>query len=317
MGRADEFASAQIGPVGPQRTNIWDEQYHKIPDPRLFPVSGHDFRLEPHQQTREQFASDPRTWWHGRYGEQLPRTGTQKSAGIHVGTEAAARIRQKALGTSTKTSASEKANPTGPIMRNYQGEVWLNAQGFPMRETQKQPYRFFPVRLAGPMTNTPETPAYDEGNRWHPKSGITFYRNDVEDRGSISALVPKRAQLQTHGDLIKAAQERGETVHPNILWEQKAMGGKQYAHGIAPYFAERPLSLNRNVQPRMFDPPDEPFGNTGYAGHRRYQQMTEEATQEIGRRRSQRQEAAGMTGGQILDEDQKRREGEAAFRKYA
>lgn len=164
---------------------------------RLFSVSGSDYMLEPHQQTREQFANDPRSWWHGRYSEQLPRTGGQRNAGVHVGSFGSSDKRRRDLGPSRKFKGTYD-NP--------------------------QPWRSFPVRLRGEHSNTPtEGLGRDEGARWNPKGGIHYYENRIEDPGSISALVPSRENLLTHSQSIKEAKAQGKYVHPMIQWESKML----------------------------------------------------------------------------------------------
>jgi len=211
LGR--QFDPSQVGPAEAKLMDPARSQYlndmgreHRHRNPQLFSVEGSEFMLEPHQQTRSQFAADPRTWWHGRYGEQLPRTGGAKNAGIHVGSFGAADKRRRDLGPSHKFPGTYDEGP--------------------------QPWRSFPVRLKGETTpnwqgpgGSPANPAPDEGNRWSPKEGVHYYRNAVEDSGSISALAPSRQFLQTHGEAVKAA---GAKAHPLIRWEQKQLGRREY-----------------------------------------------------------------------------------------
>lgn len=184
-----------------------EKQRQRGEQQRFFPVSGADFTVEPHHQTRQQFADDPRTWWHGRYSEQLPKTGGQRNAGIHVGTFGSSDKRRRDLGPSRKmVGGKSKYDP----------------------DNKPQPWRSFPVRLRGVAGNQPGEHGYDEGARWSSKRGIYYYENEVEDRGSISALVPSRANLLTHSQAVKEAQQRGLYVHPAIQWEQKQLSRKDY-----------------------------------------------------------------------------------------
>lgn len=197
---------------------------------QLFSTAGTSHTLEPHQQTREQFAKDPRTWWHGRHSEALPtKAGEARNAGIHFGTLASAHQRKQKLGPSHKKTSS--------------GEM--------------QPYRFFPIRLAGEAVNTPAKAGQDEGNSWAPKPGHYFYKNQVEDPGHVSVKAPDRKAVMTHGDFIKAA---GKGVHPMIAWENKAIG-KQYDPGIKTgeqliQEDDKRRSMNHVLQPRLFAPED-------------------------------------------------------------
>jgi hypothetical protein len=205
---------------------------------QLFSTKGHAFMLEPHQQTRAQFGADPRTWWHGRHAESLPtKAGDARNAGIHFGTLAAAHQRKQKLGPSHKVNA-----------KLAQPGVYGSAY---------QPYRFFPARMTGEASNTPREAGHDEGARWEETPGIHYYQNDIEDRGSISAKAPTRADVSTHGDFIKKA---GKNVHPMIAWEHKQLGRRQYDPGvksgeqqIQDDERQRAGGNARVIQPRLFD----------------------------------------------------------------
>ena len=80
----------------------------------------------------------------------------------------------------------------------------------------------FPVRIVGGMTNTPATAHRD----WHAngymqaqiKQGRArngyFYRNEAEDAGSISAVLPGRAHVATHRDIVHHALTYGHLGSP-------------------------------------------------------------------------------------------------------
>lgn len=205
-----QFDPSQVGPEEarkqsrsylPRGRSPQEQRRRKIEGHQesLFPVEGHDFRLEPHQQTRQQFADDPRTWWHGRYSEAMPKTGGQRNAGIHVGTFGSSDKRRRDLGPSRK-----------------------------FKDGKAQEWRSFPVRLRGAVGNEPKSHGYDEGARWSARRGIHYYENQIEDAGSISAMVPSRENLLTHSQAVKEAKQKGLYVHPHILWEQKQMGRREY-----------------------------------------------------------------------------------------
>lgn len=211
-----QFNPSQVGPAEAKSlqtdTNRNMEGFIPGQPPRvgdqnqLFSTKGHAFMLEPHQQTRAQFAADPRTWWHGRHSEALPtKAGEARNAGIHFGTLASAHQRKQKLGPSTKYRPPDKESG--------------------MQDRYPQPYRFFPVRITGTPSNTPKEAGHDEGARWEETPGVHYYQNDVEDRGSISAKVPTRKDVSTHGDLVKQA---GKRVHPMIAWEHQQLGRRQY-----------------------------------------------------------------------------------------
>lgn len=233
----DTFYPSQIGPEQAkqiQNTAIGYEPHKPTPpheQGQLFPVQGHDFMLEPHQQTRAQFGNDPRTWWHGRYSEAMPKTGGQRNSGIHIGTFGSSDARRRDLGPS----------------RKFKGE-------------DAQEWRSFPVRMHDEHVthNYPDRPGPDEGATWGRKKGAYYYENQVENRGSVSALVPNRSMLMTHRDHIKAAKAAGKNVHPEIEWESKQIGkdydpSRRDPRAITADVDKARRTNERVLQPRLFD----------------------------------------------------------------
>lgn len=161
-----------------------------------------------HHQTPEQFAGDPKTWWHGRVVTDSPKSrlgGTQGTEGFHAGTQAAARQR---LGANLKRRGLA-ANKVG---------------------------RMFPLRITGPVEG-PENIKEDMnkhvelgprrygswgGSSYGGRSIGYLYKNDIEDPGSISVGVPQRKGfMATHKEMVTQAKARGEKVHPLIDWAAK------------------------------------------------------------------------------------------------
>lgn len=148
--------------------------------------------LEAHQQTPEQFAADPRTWWHGRVVADEPsvRLGaatSEHAEGFHAG---------------TRTSAAERVT-SNVLRRGVAPGMGPN---------------LFPLRVTGPV-DAPETPQADV-SRHHAlqaRGSGYLYQNEHEDIGSMSIGVPqRRGYLSTHREMVRAAQARGEYVHPGI-----------------------------------------------------------------------------------------------------
>jgi hypothetical protein len=95
----------------------------------------------------------------------------------------------------------------------------------------------YPLRITGPVEG-PENmkedlPKHRElgprsygswgGQSYGGRSTGYLYENKVENVGSISVGVPQRKGfMSTHREMVKAAQQRGEKVHPNIAWAAKA-----------------------------------------------------------------------------------------------
>jgi hypothetical protein len=170
---------------------------------RLFDINDVP-RAEPHQQTQQQFAADPRTWWHGRmqhpalHGlnwsyEDSKRAGI--SAGLHIGSRQSAEDR-----LATHGEPREVPHP-------HSGEEHATAKA-----------RMFPLRAVGKTHNTPVRAAGDEWDDWKPLEDDKgeYYRNEVEDQGSISMRVPGLHHVMSHRQFVAKAIKGGKNVHPII-----------------------------------------------------------------------------------------------------
>jgi hypothetical protein len=95
----------------------------------------------------------------------------------------------------------------------------------------------YPLRITGPVEGPenikpdvnkhrelgPRTYGAWGGASQGGRSKGYLYQNAVENAGSISVGVPQRKGfMSTHREMVKAAQQRGESVHPNIAWAVKA-----------------------------------------------------------------------------------------------
>lgn len=152
--------------------------------------------LEAHHQTPEQFANDPRTWWHGRYTKtgrvsDLPPEETS-GEGFHSG---------------TKQSAEER------LSHRYPSEIWPGHQA-----------HMYPLRITGPVIGTHNIHmdvGYHSGLGGPDARGRPgyLYHNESEDTGSVSLGTPNRQDfLSTHKEMVQKAQEQGKYVHPLIQW---------------------------------------------------------------------------------------------------
>lgn len=216
---------------GPQARAARSRSQGKLFDPDSL---GH---IPAHHQSPQQFAADPRTWWHGRYANKLTAAGGARE-GFHAGTLGAATIRLEHNTKQRGVPHNKKAN-------------------------------LFPLRLTGQMGNdkrllrgggglidagggTPETASEDV----NVHSGLGrlnhgyFYENSVEDPGHISVGVPQRKGfLSTHKEMVKDAQSRGEYVHPNIAWAAKKM--PEHLGEEIPSVASRRASMAERM-PEMY-----------------------------------------------------------------
>jgi hypothetical protein len=173
-------------------------------DPEKIPA------MEAHQQTPDQFAADPRTWWHGRVTKGGPQgrlggSGVGRGEGFHAGTEAAARQR---VGANIKRRGLKEG---------------MAGHMYPLRITG-------PVE--GPENLQPDVTRHRElgptrygswgGQSYGGRTTGYLYENKVENAGSISVGAPQRKGfLSTHREMVQAAQQRGEKVHPLIAWAAK------------------------------------------------------------------------------------------------
>ncbi|MGN6635999.1 MAG: GNAT family N-acetyltransferase, partial [Oryzihumus sp.] len=195
--------------------------YYHIPDPKV--------RERRTLLTAAKTAASPWVFYHGTPDE---RTWQNSTKGIHVGTEEAAR---QAL--NARIGKPHEGEWDGPreygktLLSPYQHSGTERDLGEPKYPSGRASYAdgtkipmdarpsIFPVRIVGPMTNHPATPHQDwhangymsgQLKRGRAKSGY-FYRNEGEDAGSISAVVPSAAHLER---IEREPQQRTASVDP-------------------------------------------------------------------------------------------------------
>lgn len=173
--------------------------------------------------SREQFGALPGTMWHG-----TPDVvgGGKPSYGVHVGTRQAAREALNARigkpddGRDWDSTRVYGETRLGGYSSGY-GADHLNGR-LPSGRAEysdgtKVPLTarpdIAPLRIVGPMTNTPQNPHRDWRANGYMRAQIKrgtarrgyFYTNEGEDAGSISAVVPSREHLRTHDDYVREA----------------------------------------------------------------------------------------------------------------
>lgn len=148
--------------------------------------------LQPHQMSPKQFAEHPHAVFHSTHLKD-PKSREGGHTNIHVGTLAA---------------AMERHGVTGAYAEN---EPWMT------KDATIHVYHVEP---------TAEEKYYEEDDeeansypRWNPKSGentVHYYKNDVEDVGSTSALVRDPSRLKSQSDFVEDAIRNGKAdeVHP-------------------------------------------------------------------------------------------------------
>ena len=202
-------------------------------------------RKDFHSMTADEFAQQPGTYWHGSPNGVAGLKAAHY--GVHVGTQQAAREALNArIGTRAdgkdwdgtreygKTLLAGYATfqrrgeiPTGQGHRDRNVHDHLPTGTAEYSSGEKIPLsvkpHLFPVRIVGGMTNSPGDPHPD----WHANGYMTaqikqgrarngyYYRNEGEDAGSISAVVPNADHLATHEDFVRHAHALGWDIHPD------------------------------------------------------------------------------------------------------
>ncbi|HET7110221.1 MAG TPA: hypothetical protein VFI41_05075 [Gemmatimonadales bacterium] len=222
MTRRKEFESAQIGPEDARRASFgldYFKERNRAPQGRLFDTNEVPL-AEPHQQTAQQFANDPRSWFHGRFqhpalrGMHVDSTEMRRSGneGVHFGTRQAAVERLTAQGTPRE------------VPHPHTGEDRATAVS-----------RVFAVRHAGRTANEPKRAIPDQWSDWYkmPEDVGEYYRNEVEDIGSISIRVPGMHHVVSHRQFVQQAVKQGKNVHPIIKAEAEHLP-EYAASGVTP-----------------------------------------------------------------------------------
>lgn len=195
---------------------------------------------EAHHQTPDQFAQDPRTWWHGRVTKGGPRSSLGGSTvgrgeGFHAGTYGAAEQRLKTnVGRGLKPGMAGHMYPlriTGPVD--------------PPEESQPDVAKH--VEL-GPRRQMSWGGEYVGGR----KTGY-LYKNETEGGGAMSVGVPKRKGfLSTQREMVGQAKKEGKFVHPNIEWAVKGHP-EHTAQEIKSRWSEPSPPGQRYAQPQLPD----------------------------------------------------------------
>ena len=169
-------------------------------DPKSIPLP------EAHTQTPEQFAKDPRTWWHGRVTRGGPRSSLGgntegRGEGFHAGTREAAEIR-------LTHNVRRRGLREGMAGHLYPLRITGDVEGpEQMREDVSKHIELGPVQRRWGQT---------VGGR---KKGY-LYEQAVESPGSISVGVPapRKSYLSTQREMVRQAKSGGKYVHPTIEW---------------------------------------------------------------------------------------------------
>jgi len=178
--------------------------------------------LEDWKLSRQQFEGKADTVWRAEGAETLGGSDPDwMSGGLHFG---------------TRQAAIDRGGGIAAFHNNKAEQSQKNAEKNPAQKSvhEARPVRLFSAKTTGRFSNTPEKAVKDVGNGMWPsmKTG-KWYKNEVEDEGSVSGYVPRREGfLQTHKEIVLDAVQRGEHVHPAVRWE--AENAPEYSDTVAP-----------------------------------------------------------------------------------
>jgi len=203
-----------------------------VTQPRLPGISP-GRRKYPWEQTQEEFSRDPRSWFHARIGLpeiHEPELGPDgEYNGVHAGTLDAAqdRIRHLTSGIGIRMHGREPRPEDGPHV--------------------------FSARITVPLRHR-RAPLEDHGDAWPEHTHDSVYYNDVEDPGSVSAVVSRADDLKTHRSFVADALYAGREVPPKVLYEHNRTGGwagPQNDPGLSAPSAHPPLYEKKEIQHGM------------------------------------------------------------------
>lgn len=157
------------------------------------------------QLTLEEFEADPNTLWHGT------PYGMMGEGPIHIGTKRAA---EEALRARMLGHGDYQGKPPGtywdlgePIPKEGFKKPWWKGEGEEYHQPPGRNPRLIPVQLGVPASEHiyPDVDVEGDEFGWeealrHAQEEAIAYRNEGEDAGSISYVVPHRGMLRAHPD---------------------------------------------------------------------------------------------------------------------
>lgn len=189
-----------------------------------------------HEMTPEEFGNHEHAFWHGSPAGEAGMDH-QAHYGLHVGTHEAAKQALEARIGRPAEGVWDGTREYGKTLLAYHGHghgVGEHKGGDTYYPSGKATYsgghpipldtkpHIFPVHIVGEMTNERHTPHGDwqanglmagQIKRGTARRGY-YYRNEGEDYGSISAVVPNRAHVATHEDFVRHALAHGHMGRP-------------------------------------------------------------------------------------------------------
>lgn len=187
-------------------SQVLGSQFTDVP---LFTEEEHPTRrIEPHQMSPEQFRAHPDTVFHATY-QPLPDVGTSYEhpsqnggyTGVHTGTEQSALERLAGLGPWRSDPHGWKDSPEGESVKATLHALNLSRYGID--------------RIDDPISDVAANDLSNVKSMQRP----TAYKNDYEDKHSLSVIIPRIPGPVTHSDFVKEAIDNGRRheVHPRTL----------------------------------------------------------------------------------------------------
>lgn len=215
-------------------TSLEMEEPWRLEHPRLPGFDDNTGRLEPWQQTREEFAADPRSWHHAaknpemadsslvRRGLDLPNE--ERAQGLHLGTMQAALDRRTQVVPERPSNSVTREVVKDPVLGHLSDfDSVAHEEASPEHSSPVFSYR---------LRFNPSGGITDQGQAWNSTHFNRLYKNEAEDPGSTSIVVPNRESLISHHEAINEALRAGKRVPDHVLAE----------YGVKPWDTLTPAS---------------------------------------------------------------------------
>lgn len=205
-------------------TTLEMEEPWRLEHPRLPGFDDNTGRSEPWQQTREEFAADPRSWHHAAHPPGNESTMEVRHAidvadmehpqGLHLGTmQAALNRRADYVGPRLKSQV-----PTEPVQRSLYDFAQAPPSAFEGKYGRSEYPGSAPI-YSYRLRDTPSGAVRDMGDSWDTTHFGKVYQNRTEDPYSTSMVVRRRADLMSHHDFINEALKAGKDVPAHVMAE--------------------------------------------------------------------------------------------------
>lgn len=192
--------------MGDLNQRQFGDQLALFPDRKKGPTR----RLEHAEMRPDQFSSLPGAKFHGTYHHEMPTIegggwDPINSAGVHLGSRAAAEERLTSLGPRNESMRKRDHGFKGnykPVDPEAPGQIHVRRLS-PLGEKN--------------VLGSEKRPRRDRGSSWLASPDVErseIYRNKFEDKGGVSLRVAQDEDLTSHGEAVAKAVSSGGRVHP-------------------------------------------------------------------------------------------------------